>query len=137
MRIRTGLALVMVAVASAPLLRAHHAIGAVYDTNRPQTIQGSIREFHFVNPHPWIVVDVAGTAGAAEAWHLEMDNRSELAGVGMTAETLKPGDRVMVVGSRSRTQERSLYVRSLERASDGFKYEQVGSRPRVTRRGAS
>ena len=136
MRIGTGLALVIVAAASAPLLRAHHAIGAVYDNSRPQSIQGTVREFHFVNPHPWIVVDAAGTAGTAEAWRLEMDNRSELAGVGMTADTLKPGDRVMVVGSRSRTEERSLYVRSLERASDGFKYEQVGSRPRVTRRGA-
>ena len=137
MRRRTLLALAIGAVASTPPLLAHHSISAVYDSSKPVTIEGVVREFHFVNPHPWVVVMVTGTGDATEPWRLELDNRVELAGVGMTADTLKAGERVMVVGSRSRSEDRSLYVRSLERPSDGFKYEQVGSRPRVTRRGAS
>ena len=50
----------------------------------------------------------------------------------MTSETLKPGDRVVVTGSLGRTEPRTLYVRQLDRPADGFRYEQVGSRPRVS-----
>ena len=66
-----------------------------------------------------------------------MDNRFELAGIGMTGDTLKPGDRVVVTGSLGRTEPRTLYIRRLDRPADGFRYEQVGSRPRVGNRCAT
>jgi hypothetical protein len=110
---------------------AHHSIGAVYDGSRPQRIEGIVVEFQFVNPHPFVVVTV-GPDGAGESWRLEMDNRFELQGIGMTGDTLKPGDRVVVTGSLGRSEPRTLYVRRLDRPADGFRYEQVGSRPRVS-----
>ena len=64
-----------------------------------------------------------------------MDNRFELADIGMTSATLKPGDRVVVTGSLGRTEPRTLYIRQLDRPADGFRYEQVGSRPRVNTQG--
>ena len=70
--------------------------------------------------------------GAEQPWRLEMDNRFELAQVGMTEMTLKPGDHVVVTGSLGRTEPRTLYIRQLDRPADGFRYEQVGSRPRVS-----
>jgi hypothetical protein len=109
---------------------AHHSIAAVYDSARQQRVEGIVAEFQFINPHPFVIVTV-GEEGAAEAWRLEMDNRFELQGIGMTGETLKPGDRVVVTGSLGRTEPRTLYIRRLDRPSDGFRYEQVGSRPRV------
>jgi hypothetical protein len=108
---------------------AHHSIDAVYDGNRQQRIEGVVAEFQFVNPHPFVIVTVVE---AGESWRLEMDNRVELTGVGMTSETLKPGDRVVVTGSLGRTTPRTLYIRQLDRPSDGFRYEQIGSRPRVS-----
>jgi hypothetical protein len=105
---------------------AHHSIAAVYDGTRQQRVEGVVAEFQFVNPHPFVIVTVAN-----ESWRLEMDNRFELAGIGMTSETLKPGDRVVVSGSLGRTEPRTLYIRQLDRPADGFRYEQVGSRPRV------
>ncbi len=60
-----------------------------------------------------------------------MDNLFELHDVGMSKETLKPGDRVLVTGDPSRTRPRELYLRRLDRPKDGFRYEQVGSSPRV------
>jgi hypothetical protein len=110
---------------------AHHSIGAVYDGSRPQRIEGVVVEFQFVNPHPFVIVTV-GPDGASESWRLEMDNRFELAGIGMTDSTLQPGDRVVVTGSPGRTEARTLYIRQLDRPADGFRYEQVGSRPRVS-----
>jgi hypothetical protein len=109
---------------------AHHSISAVYDTTRPQRIEGVVAAFQFVNPHPFVIVTVGGEGGS-ESWRLEMDNRFELAGIGMTSDTLRPGDRVVVTGSPGKLDSRALYVRRLDRPMDGFRYEQVGSRPRV------
>ncbi len=110
--------------------QSHHSIAAVYDGTRQQRIEGVVAEFQFVNPHPFVIVSVEA-GGALETWRLEMDNRFELQGVGMTSETLQPGDRVVATGSLGRTEPRTLYIRQLDRPADGFRYEQVGSRPRV------
>ena len=109
---------------------AHHSIAAVYDGTRQERLEGVVSEFLFVNPHPFVVVTV-GDDGAEESWRLEMDNRFELQGIGMTERSLQPGDRVVVTGSLGRTEPRTLYIRRLERPADGFRYEQVGSRPRI------
>jgi hypothetical protein len=111
--------------------QAHHSIAAVYDGTREQRIEGVVAEFKFVNPHPFVIVTVEA-GDAEEQWRLEMDNRFELAQVGMTDTTLKPGDRVVVTGSLGRMEPRTLYIRRLDRPADGFRYEQVGSRPRVS-----
>jgi hypothetical protein len=118
---------------SAAVVRAHHSIAGVYDSSKPVTIEGTIAQFRYVNPHPFLVVEVTGRDGRAETWTLEMDNRRELADIGFTAETIKPGDRVVVTGSLARRQPRAAYIRKLERPADGFIYEQVGSSPRIRR----
>jgi hypothetical protein len=128
MRTRFGVAVLLAFVGSAA--GAHHSIAAVYDSARQERLEGVVAEFQFVNPHPFVIVTVAA-GGAEEQWRLEMDNRFELQGIGMTSETLRPGDRVVVTGSMGRTEPRTLYIRQLDRPADGFRYEQVGSRPRV------
>lgn len=110
---------------------AHHSISAVYDSGRQVTIEGVVTSFEFVNPHPFLVIAVGEGADERESWRLEMDNRFELAGIGVTADTLKAGDAVIVTGSAGRKTPRSLYIRRLDRPADGFRYEQVGSRPRI------
>ncbi|HEX6998754.1 MAG TPA: DUF6152 family protein [Gammaproteobacteria bacterium] len=110
----------------------HHSIAGIYDSSKPITVEGRVTAFRFVNPHPFLIVDVPGAAGE-ESWQLEMDNRVELARVGITAETFAPGDRVVATGSAHRTEARRLYLRRLDRPADGARYEQVGSRPRFER----
>ena len=110
---------------------AHHSIAGVYDNEKKVTIEGVVAQFQFVNPHPFLVMDVKQDNGSAQQWRLEMDNLSELTEVGMTSQTLKPGDRIVVSGSPGRTRPQSLYLRRLDRPSDGFWYEQVGSSPRI------
>jgi NADPH:quinone reductase-like Zn-dependent oxidoreductase len=81
-----------------------------------------------------VIATGSEAGGTPSSWHLELDNLGELAAVGVTARTFRPGDRVVVMGSRSRTERHSLYVRKLVRAADGFEYEQVGASPRVRTR---
>jgi hypothetical protein len=113
---------------------AHHSIAAIYDSSRQRRIEGGVTEFQFINPHPFLVLDVKGESGTNEQWKLEMDNRFELAQVGVTRETFKPGDHLVVSGSPARQQARSLYIRRLDRPSDGFWYEQAGASPRISPR---
>ena len=110
--------------------QAHHSIAGVYESSREVTVDGIVSEFRFVQPHPFVLVDVR-RGGAAEQWHLELDNRWELADIGFTETTLKPGDRVVVTGSPARREPQRMYVRRLDRPTDGFSYEQVGTRPRL------
>src|SRR4051812_31740491 len=121
---------VAVLAACATVVDAHHSIAGVYDSTQRVTIDGVVARFQFVNPHPFVVVTVSGGVMPGE-WRVEMDNKSELADVGVTTATLKPGDRVVVSGSPARDRSQSLYVSRLDRPQDGFWYEQVGSSPRI------
>lgn len=120
-------------LAIVPMADAHHSIAGVYDSRREVTVDGVVAQFQFVYPHPFVIVDVRRD-GAAERWQLEMDNRGELAQVGFTETTLKPGDRVVVTGSLARQEPRRMYIRRLDRPADGFAYEQVGNRPQIRTR---
>ena len=118
-------------LAASGAAHGHHSIAGVYDSARQMTVAGRVTEFRFVNPHPILVIEVdAGTQ--RQSWQLEMDNRFELADIGMTADTFAIGDQVVATGSLGLTEPQRLYLRRLDRPADGLRYEQVGSRPRVT-----
>ena len=110
---------------------AHHSIAGMYDQSRRVTLDGVIAQYQFVNPHPFVVVDVT-TNGTTQSWKVELDNRWELQNVGMTPTTFNAGDRVIVSGSPGRDRTPLLYVWRLERPADGFVYEQIGTSPRVS-----
>ena len=113
--------------------QGHHSISSLYDSSRQVNLEGIVAEFQLVNPHPFLFIDVADATGRSQRWRLEMDNRSELAAIGVTASTFKPGDRVMVRGSLARTQGERLYLVRLDRPADGFWYQQIGQSPKVGR----
>ena len=110
---------------------AHHSIAGAYDDGQRVTIEGVVTRFQFVNPHPFVVVDVRDVNGKLQQWTLEMDNRRELVEIGFDHVTLKPGDRIVVTGSPARGQRESLYIRRLDRPADGFSYQQIGQRPSI------
>jgi len=112
-------------------LEAHHSIAGAYDSSNSVTIDGTISEFHFINPHPYLLVRVRADTGKVVEWRLEMDNRVELVEIGMTVRTLSPGERVIARGSRGRENAATMYVMRLDRPADGFWYEQIGSTPHI------
>jgi hypothetical protein len=110
---------------------AHHSISGMYDSRREVRVEGVVTRFEFVNPHALIAVEVPQTGRASQHWEIELDDRGELSDIGMTAETLRPGDRVIVVGSPARREANRLYLERLDRPADGYSFEQVGGRPRL------
>lgn len=127
---RGSLAFVVMMILGGTVTQGHHSIAAVYDRAKPVKLDAVVVEFAMVQPHPFLIVEVRN-GGELVRWRGELDNRHELIAIGMTAETLKPGDRIIVSGNAGRTQPQSLYVYRLDRPADGFWYEQVGMSPKI------
>jgi hypothetical protein len=87
-----------------PAAYAHHA-PAVFDQTRTISIEGTVTEFVWANPHSWIRMDVAGEDGQVANWSIEMNPPTYLIRGGWKSTTLKPGDRITVVANPLRTNE--------------------------------
>ena len=112
---------------------AHHSFASIYDSARTVTLTGTVSEFLFVHPHPFLVVEVRSEAGERQTWRAEMDNRFELEDIGMTETTFRPGDQVVVSGSPGRSSPLILYLWRLERPADRLRYQQIGSTPSMSK----
>ncbi len=73
---------------------AHHST-AIYDSENPIELRGTVVEWKFSNPHCIIVLEVTGEDGETEVWSLEGSNTSLLFRRGWTPMTLRAGDRIM------------------------------------------
>lgn len=57
-----------VVLAAALPMAAHHGTGASYDLSHPVTLQGTVTEFHYANPHPNLFFDVTDDKGEVTHW---------------------------------------------------------------------
>ena len=92
-----AVSLIAIAVAAfaAPAI-AHHSF-AMFDDTKTVTLQGTVKEFEWVNPHSWLRVMVNDEkTGKAALWALELSSPSRLVTMGMHADSVKPGDVVSV-----------------------------------------
>ena len=123
--------LVMLASLAVAPVFAHHSLSE-YDMARRITVDAVVREFHFINPHPYLLV-YGRVGGVTREWRLELDNRFELVEIGMTSRTFARDDQLVVSGAPGHDDKAMLYVRELDRPGDGFRYEQLGNTPRIVR----
>jgi hypothetical protein len=75
---------------------AHHSAAGI-DRSQSATIEGTVREFRWQNPHSFMQIDVAGDDGETITWTLEMTAPSFLIRAGWTRSTVKAGDEVTAV----------------------------------------
>jgi hypothetical protein len=101
-------------------LDAHHSM-AEYATTECVTIQGEVVAFDFRNPHSFIHVVVTQADDTRSRYVVEWGASSQLASLGITATTLRPGDVVIVSGFPAQNAaDRRIRLMGLERPSDGF-----------------
>jgi len=103
---------------------AHHSIDADFTPGAAVTISAVVTNFRFINPHPYVTAEELGSDGEAKEWMLMLDDRWEMVEAGFTRSTFQPGDELVVTGRPSRREPGTLYVRVMERLSDGFTYQE-------------
>ena len=100
---------------------AHHSFTATYDENAEMEIEGTLVQFMFRNPHAWVHVMAPDENGEMVRWGVEWGGAGQLSGQGVTRESLKAGDHVIIRGNPGRNPvDHRLRMRSLLRPSDGF-----------------
>ena len=84
-------------LASASGALAHHS-GAMFDAAKEVTLQGTVKEFQYTNPHSWLVVNVPDASGKVTEWSFEAEGPSTLLRAGIKKSSLQPGEKVTVKG---------------------------------------
>ena len=72
---------------------AHHSF-AMFDQSTTVTLEGTVKEFRWTNPHVFIEMLVEDDTGTEEQWSIEMTSPEHLARAGWRPATLKPGDAI-------------------------------------------
>jgi hypothetical protein len=62
------------------------------------TIQGTVLDYTWTNPHVMIALEVKGAGGAAERWNVGGPSTSRMAGNGWNTTTVRTGDVITAVG---------------------------------------
>ena len=75
---------------------AHHSF-AMFDAEKRTTLEGTVKEFQWTNPHSWILMMVKNAQGADEQWAIEMGAPGGLARQGWIPKTLTPGMKVTAI----------------------------------------
>ncbi len=100
---------------------AHHSFAATYLEDQSVTIEGELVQFLFRNPHSFVHVMVKDKDGQLVRYAVEWGGAGQLGGQGVTRETLKPGDVVVISGSPGRNPaDHRVRMVSLRRPKDGF-----------------
>jgi hypothetical protein len=88
------------AVALASQVYAHHSTKGVYHEDVELHLTGTVKEWVFINPHPFMTLTVTGEDGVAHDWDVSYGGAAviHLSRMGYTKDTFKPGDVINVIG---------------------------------------
>lgn len=102
---------------------AHHSFAATYLEDELITIEGTVLQFQFRNPHSFVHVQAPDESGQMYRWAVEWANPTQLSGQGVERSTLRPGDFIRVTGSPGRNAaDHRMVLQHLIRPADGFEY---------------
>lgn len=112
---RSSVLIALAALALSSGARSHHSIGGEFDNSREVTVDGIVKEYHLINPHTYIVVEVDDGSGT-EDWTLTFGPATKLIrGSGWDDTTLRPGDHVTATGRPAR-KGLGMYLSALTKA---------------------
>ena len=95
------------------LVLAHHA-ATNYDAGKQITLQGTVTEFKFGNPHPHVYFQAKDEAGNVVEWIAESGSPpARWYNSGWRANALKPGDAVTITGSPSKDGRKMVRIRKM------------------------
>jgi len=97
-------------------LSAHHST-AMYDSQNPITITGTVKRFEWTNPHAFVFLEVKDEkTGKMVEWEVEMMSLNHLRGYGWTSKTVKQGDPLSATGSPAKSGAPSMIANRMKLA---------------------
>jgi hypothetical protein len=99
--------------------QAHHSYAA-FDRCTPVTLEGEINGVEWVNPH----IRIHLRTKDVDSYFVEWFSLNQLQQAGIAAETLHPGDRVIVTGNAMRDPSKKVLslLTEVRRPSDGWSW---------------
>ncbi|HEV2700365.1 MAG TPA: DUF6152 family protein [Steroidobacteraceae bacterium] len=124
---RSSLALLaLTAILGCSAVQAHHSFAATYFVDKEITIDGTLTQFMYRNPHSFVKVMAKDGSGQEQLWSIEWGGGAQLIQEHVTRDTLKPGDHVIVTGNPGRDpNERRIRLHKIVRTSDNWTWEGV------------
>src|SRR5262245_21303357 len=118
MRVKLTVGIVIVSaltlVAFQTQLVAHHAFAAEFDEKKPvKFTDATVTRVQLIKPHSWIHVDVKMPNGTVENWAIEAGSPNILLRRGITKDTLKVGQKLIVDGYQSKDGSKRANGRDL------------------------
>jgi hypothetical protein len=95
MKISLFAAVGLAAAVAVPAI-AHHSF-AMFDNQKDVTLEGTIKEFQWTNPHTWTQVMVKDASGKEVEWSIEGGSPNSLSRSGWKRTSIKPGDKAILV----------------------------------------
>ena len=100
---------------------AHHSFAAVYLEDEEITIEGTLVQFLWRNPHTLVHIMVEGDDGTMTRWVVEWGSLTQLGATGVSRDTLRPGDHVIINGNPGRNpQDNRMRLLNFQRPADGL-----------------
>jgi len=96
------LMLVMLVLAAAGRMSAHHSVPVNFDQTREISIEGVLTQILWVNPHAHFRIDVTNPDGTKVEWLVEMGASNTMKRAGFPMDRFAVGDRITVIGAPGR-----------------------------------
>lgn len=123
-----SLALLFAASLAAVPALSHHSFVAVYDPDKEVTIEGKVVQFQYRNPHSVVHVLAKDSSGTEKRYAIEWQAATQLGAAGISAQTVHPGDSVIVIGHPGRVAaENRILMLEIKRTTDDFSWNNRGS----------
>jgi hypothetical protein len=66
----------------------------MFDVEKNISVEGTVKQFMWTNPHSWIRLMVTDAKGQPQEWAVEMGSLTILVSLGWNPKTLLPGDKI-------------------------------------------
>jgi uncharacterized protein DUF6152 len=100
---------------------AHHS-GAMFEEKKTITVEGTVKEFQYTNPHSWLLVDVKNKDGSVTTWGFEAEGPTTLMRAGIRPSEFKTGTKITITGRPMKDGKPAATWEYAVRASDGKKF---------------
>jgi hypothetical protein len=102
--------------------KAHHG-WAEFDDKAEVTFEGTVTDFHYVNPHCVVEFNLKDENGQVHKWQGEFSNPPVLSRRGWNAASLQPGDKLTITGHPAKNSVPALHVTKIRMSTGELKLD--------------